>query len=510
MSDEKVTVLAEDASEDFAAMLASQENSQVRVSAGQKVTGKVIEVTEDSVFVNVGVKIDGIMDRKDWLDNEGNLTLNVGDSIEAYVTKATSQEIILARSMNGAGMAAIENAKDAAIPVDGLVSDICKGGFHVNVLGKIAFCPGSQMASGDPKEMVGRTLQFLITRVESRGRNIVVSHRALVDREREANLEKLLETLKEGDITEGTVTRLASFGAFVELAPSIEGMVHLSELSWSRVVKADEAVATGDVVKVKVLKISKEKGRDGREHTRISLSIKAAAGSPWDNIEERLPVGAVVQGKVVRLAPFGAFVEVLPGIEGLVHVSEMVWGRRVNKPEDVVKPGDVVSVKVKDVNTESRRVSLSIRDAEGDPWADVSTRFPVGSVVEGTVESHSKFGLFVSLAPGITGLLPEGIIRSTRTGDKFQNLDKDAPVTLEVQRVDEAARRITLTPQASDIPAGQPASKERKERGDRGERGGRGGKDEDNSWRQHQTAGTSSEGMGIMAQALQRAMQNKH
>lgn len=504
MSEEKVTAPAEEAGENFAEMFASQENSQVRVQAGQKVTGTVIEVTEDSVFVNVGVKIDGIMERKDCLDNEGNLSVKVGDTIEAWVTKASSQEIHLARSMNGAGMAAIENAKDAAIPVDGRVSDICKGGFHVEVLGKTAFCPGSQMASGDPKEMVGRTLQFLITRVESHGRNIVVSHRALADREREANLEKLLETLKEGDITEGTVTRLASFGAFVELAPSVEGMVHLSELSWSRVMKADEAVSVGDKVKVKVLKISKEKGRDGREHTRISLSMKAAAGSPWDTIGERLPVGSIVEGKVMRLAPFGAFVEVLPGIEGLVHVSEMAWGRRVNKPEDIVKPGDVVSVKVKDVNLESHRVSLSIRDAEGDPWVDAATRFPVGSIVEGHVESHSKFGLFVTLAPGITGLLPEGIMRSTRTVDKFQGLEKEAPVTLEVQRVDEAARRITLTPQSSDIPAGSTGPKERKERGERGER-----KDEDNSWRQHQKAG-STDNMGIMAQALQKAMQNKH
>ena len=181
MSDEKV-IPAEDASENFADLLASQENSQVRVQAGQKVTGTVIEVTDDSVFVNVGVKIDGVMDRKDFIDNEGNLTVKAGDEVEAWVTRANSQEIVLAKSMNGAGMAAIEDAKENAIPVDGRVIESCKGGYHVEVLGKTAFCPGSQMAAGDADSVVGRTLQFLITRVESRGRNIVVSHRALLDR----------------------------------------------------------------------------------------------------------------------------------------------------------------------------------------------------------------------------------------------------------------------------------------------------------------------------------------
>ena len=331
MADEKVTA-TEDSGENFAEMFkASQENAQGRVKQGDKVTGTVIDVTDDSVFVNVGVKIDGIMDRKDFIDNEGNLTVKVGDEVEAYVTKATSQEIVLSRSMNGAGMAAIENAKDAGIPVEGRVIDACKGGYHVEILGKTAFCPGSQMAAGEPESLPGQTFQFLITRVESRGRNIVVSHRALVDREREASLEKFLSEVKEGDIIEGKVTRLAPFGAFVEVAPAVEGMIHLSELSWSRVVKADEAVSVGQEVKVKLLKVSKEKGRDGREHTRISLSLKQAQGNPWDDAASKLVIGDIVEGRVVRLAPFGAFVEVLPGIEGLVHISEMSWGRRVNK-----------------------------------------------------------------------------------------------------------------------------------------------------------------------------------
>ncbi len=485
----------------FADMLAEQETTQVRPQVGQKVQGTVIEVTEDSVFVNIGAKIDGIMDRKDFVDSEGKIDVAVGDSIEAYITRANSQEIVLSRSMGGTGMAAIEQAKESGVPVDGRVLETCKGGYRVEVLGKTAFCPGSQMAPGNAESLIGTTIQFIITRVESRGRNIVVSHRALADRLREASLAKLLEDVREGDIVEGKVTRLAPFGAFVELVPGVEGMVHLSELSWSRIMKADEVVKTDDIVQAKILKISKEKSRDGNEHTRISLSIKAALGNPWDDVEHNLPpAGSIVEGKVMRLAPFGAFVEVCPGIEGLVHLSEMSWTRRVNRPEEVVKPGDVVQVKIKEINAESRRVSLSLRDAQADPWADVESRFPAGSTVQGTVESQSKFGVFVSLAPGITGLLPEAIMRATKTAAQFQKLEKDAPVTLEVQRVDATARRITL------VPEGGVQNEQPREKKDGGERRGR--KSGDQSWRQHQKT-ESAGGDNIMAQALQRAMQNK-
>lgn len=223
----------------------------------------------------------------------------------------------------------------------------------------------------DAEALVGRTMQFLIIRVENRGRNIVVSRRALLDRERQENLEKVLASLNVGDTVEGRITRLASFGAFMELAPGVEGMIHLSELSWSRVNSADEAVAVGDMVRAKLLSVSK----DDKGRTRISLSRKKAEGDPWLQAADRLAAGTVVEGKVVRIAPFGAFVELLPGVEGLVHLSEMSWTKRVNKAEDVVNVGDVISVKIKEINVESRRISLSLRDAEGDPWQDADQRF---------------------------------------------------------------------------------------------------------------------------------------
>jgi len=478
----------EDMVEDFAAMLAAHETTSSRLQAGQKVSGTIITIAGDSVFVDVGIKVDGIMERKDILDAEGKETAAPGDTIEAWVIGVSAQEIRLSRSMSGSGVAALEEARDAALPVDGRVTGTVKGGYSVEVLGKTAFCPGSQMeatAPGDAESLVGRTMQFLVTRVENRGRNIVVSRRALLEREREENLAKLLENLNEGDTVEGRISRLAAFGAFVELAPAVEGMIHLSELSWARVGAPDEAVAPGELVRAKVLGIT----RNDKGQVRISLSRKQAEGDPWQDVDQRLAAGAVVQGKVVRLVPFGAFVELLPGIEGLVHISEMSWAKRVAKPEDVLTTGETVSVKIKDINTASRRISLSLRDAEGDPWQDATQRFAVGSNVTGIVESRSQYGLFVSLAPGITGLLPAGVIKNSKNGSEFSKLDKGAEVTLTVQNLDTAARRISLAPVGSELVD----------------------ETEDKAWKQHASVGApaAAGGLGIMAQALQKALQKK-
>ena len=452
MTDEKNLSTFEEGSEDFAAMFAAQEAGTVRLQPGQKVTGTIITITGDSVFVDVGIKLDGIMDRKDILDAEGNESVAPGDSIEVYVVGTSAGEIRLSRSMSGAGMAALEDARDAGVPVDGRVTGTCKGGYTVSVMGKNAFCPGSQMDSvsvADAEALVGRTMQFLIIRVENRGRNIVVSRRALLDRERQENLEKVLASLNVGDTVEGRITRLASFGAFMELAPGVEGMIHLSELSWSRVNSADEAVAVGDMVRAKLLSVSK----DDKGRTRISLSRKKAEGDPWLQAADRLAAGTVVEGKVVRIAPFGAFVELLPGVEGLVHLSEMSWTKRVNKAEDVVNVGDVISVKIKEIN----------------------------------VESRSQFGLFVSLAPGITGLLPAGVIKNAKNSGEFSKLDKGDSVTLVVQSVDTTARRISLAPEGMEEASAA----------------------EDKSWKQHTSSAPKDAGMSIMAQALQKALQNK-
>ena len=229
--------------------------------------------------------------------------------------------------------------------------------------------------------------------------------------------------------------------------------------------------------------------KDDKGRVRISLSRKQAEGDPWADVANKVVAGSVMEGKVVRTAPFGAFVELAPGIEGLVHISELSWTRRVHKAEDVVNVGDVVNVKVKEVNPEARRISLSLRDAEGDPWQDAASRFAPATVVTGTVESRAQFGLFVNLAPGITGLLPAGVIKGCKNAAELNKLDKGDSVTLTVQNLDTAARRISLAPEGYE---GAPAR-------------------EDHSWKQHASTNSSSSagGLNTMAQALQKAMQNK-
>ena len=481
----------EEMTEDFAAMLESHGNSSERLQPGQKVSGVIIALTGDNVFLDVGIKVDGIMDRKDILDANGEPASGMGDTVEAYVVSVSAHEIRLSRSMSGSGVAALEEARDAGVPVDGRVTATCKGGYTVDVMGKRAFCPGSQMdaaAMTDPESVVGRTMPFLITRVESRGRNIVVSHRALMERERQENLVKVLAEIKEGDMLEGRITRLAPFGAFMEVAPAVEGMIHVSELTWTRIANADEAVAPGDTVRAKVLSIT----QDSKGNTRISLSRKQAEGDPWAGAEDKIAAGTVVQGRVVRLAPFGAFVEILPGVEGLVHVSELSWTKRVHKPEEILTAGETVNVKIKEFSLERRRLSLSLRDAEGDPWAQAGELFPVGKEVTGTVESRAQFGVFVSLAPGITGLLPNAVAKNAKgeAAAALAKLDKGDTVTLIVQAVDTAQRRISLAPEGC-APAAEA---------------------QDTSWKKHASAAApveSSGGMGLMAQALQAAMQKK-
>lgn len=475
--------------ENFADLLAQQELSSNQLKPGQKVQGQVIAITGDSVFVNVGLKEDGVIDLKEMLDAEGKPAVGVDDKIEAWVVAVNSGGIRLSRSMSGSGIEALEEARDTGLPVEGRVKGTCKGGYTVETLGKTAFCPGSQMeisSGSQPGDVVGRQMLFLITRIENHGRNIVVSRRAFIERERRESLDKLLGSIKIGDTLEGKVTRLAPFGAFVELAPSVEGLIHLSELSWSRVGAPDEAVSVDDLVRVKVIGI----GEDNKGNTRISLSRKQAQGDPWNEVAGKFKTGDIVEGKATRLAPFGAFVELAPGIEGLVHLSEMAWGKRINKPEEAVTPGERVQVKILEINPDTRRVSLSLKEALGDPWEDAGEKFKPGTKVEGTVESRGQYGVFVALAPGITGLLPASAIKNAKNSSSLSRLSSGDKVGLVVQKVDQDARKISLEP-VTDEDKEQVADK---------------------SWKEHVKSESPRSGhdLGIMAQALQKAMQKNN
>jgi len=469
-----------DDSEDFASMLEMHVSSSESLHVGQKIKAHIIAISGDSVFLDVGIKVDGIMELKDILDAEGEPNAKVGDSVDVWVIKNSAHELLLSKSMSGSGIEALEDAKDLAIPVDGKVIASCKGGYTVQVLGKDAFCPGSQIdiISGDADSYIGTTQKFLITKVESRGRNIVVSRRALLEIERQESLKQLLDSLTIGDVIQGKVTRLADFGAFVEIAPLVEGMVHISELSWSRVKSAEEVLSVGDNIQVKILAI----GEDKKNNLRISLSYKKVSGDPWDSIAKNIDLEKIYDGVVVRTVSFGAFVEIFPGIDGLIHLSELSWGKRIYKAEDVVNVGDKVRVTIKDFSPDNKRISLSLRDAQGDPWADVASKFNVGSEVKGTLESKADFGLFINLDIGITGLLPNAVLKND-DAKSYNKLSIGDEVTVVIKSIDLQSKRISLVPQGAEVT-------------------------EDNSWKEHRTLAkdeTKGFAFGNLGQALQDA-----
>ncbi len=413
---------------------------------GDLVEGQIISIGKSSIYIDTGTKSDGVVEKSELLDENGEFPYAVNDKIKLYVVSLSESEVILSKAISGAGMATmLEDAYRGRTPVEGKVTESIKGGFSVDILGKRAFCPVSQIDVRyveTPEDYIGQTHHFLITRFEENGRNIVVSRRELLNEQIKEERKAFMKTLAEGDTVQGKVTKLMSYGAFIELAPGVEGMAHISELSWSRVEKPEEVVRVDDILAVLVLKIEKAES----DNPKISLSVKQTSGNPWDNMGTTFKPGDQVSGKVVRLATFGAFVEIAPGIDGLVHISEMSHLRRVIRPEDEVREGETVQVVIKAIDMDSKRISLSMKDAAGDPWTGASAKYAPGSVVDASLEKKEGFGLFIHLEPGITGLMPMSNIRQSEDAGKYESLKPGDSVKVLVQEVDEDKRRITLAP----------------------------------------------------------------
>lgn len=414
---------------------------------GDRIKGKIISIGKDSVFMDTGTKVDGTVERAELLNGDGNMPFKEGDEIELYVVGIDDHEIRLSRAISGiGGFELLKDAFENAIPVEGKISATCKGGFQVEMLQRRAFCPISQIDvnyTETPEDYVGQTFQFLITQFGEGGRNIIVSRRKLLAMAIEKDKEAFFITLKAGDIFKGRVTRVMPYGAFVELIPGVEGMVHISELSWSRAEKAEEVVSANDAVWVKVIAVA---DGDKKNQKKISLSMKQVDKNPWDKVTDNFHPGMKVSGKVTRCMNFGVFVEIAPGIEGLVHISEMSYLKRVINPGDVVKPGETVSVMIKEVDAKGRRISLSLRNALGDPWLEVPERFSVGQVVIGVLEKKEKFGYFISLAPGITGLLPKSKFSEAEKPGLIEQMKAGDPIAVAIEEIHPHDRKITLAP----------------------------------------------------------------
>ncbi|MGD9209694.1 MAG: 30S ribosomal protein S1 [Desulfobacteraceae bacterium] len=451
------------------------------IQVGDKISGKIISIGPNAIFVDTGTKIDGVVEREELLTEEGELSCVVGDILDLYVIAANESEIRLSKAISGiGGLNMLMDAQKSGIPVEGKVLQTCKGGFNVEVIKRRAFCPISQMDIKyveEPNIYVGQSYQFLIKRIEENGRNIVISRRELLQQEQKKAQEKFLQNIDEETVLTGKVTRLMPYGAFVELIPGIEGMVHISELSWSRVEKPEEAVKPGDQVKVRILKITSKAKSDQK---KISLSMKQVGQNPWETVQNRFEVGTKVEGKVTRCMKFGAFVEIEEGVEGLVHISEMSYTKRVIHPEDEVKPGQTVWVMIKEIDMTNKRISLSLRDAVGDPWADVNKKFSVGQSVEGTLEKKESFGYFVNLEPGITGLLPISKIKASENAPTIERTKVGGALSVVIEGIQVGQRKISL---------------------------GTGEAKVEEDWRQFSTSSKSS--LGSLGEQLQQALKQK-
>lgn len=434
--------------EDFATLFESYQNvAHENLQVGNKIKGKIISIGQDAVFVDIGRKIDGFVDKAELLDEQGEMPCDEGDSIELYVVSMDESEIRLSRALSGiGGLDLLQDAYANEVPIQGKVTQTCKGGFNVDILHRRAFCPISQMDLKfveTPDDYVGQTFNFLITELEERGKNIVVSRKILMQREQAKAAEQFYKTLNIGSVLDGRVTRIEPYGAFVELAAGVEGMVHISELSWSRIENPEEVISSGETITVKIIDF---KAGDGPSLKKIALSVKQLESDPWNTAGDRFKIGDKITGKVTQCVKFGAFVEIAPGVEGLVHISEMSYIKRVLNPEDVVRPGQRVSVMIKVCDPDKRRISLSLRDAEGDPWLNVPEKYQAGQAVEGAIEKKENFGYFITLEPGITGLLPKSNLNKAATPGMIEKLKEGDTVRVIIEKIDAIARKITLCP----------------------------------------------------------------
>lgn len=423
---------------DFEAALESTFPANKRPEEGELVSGVIAGITPDVVLVSIGAKSEALMDLHE-LDGE-----RVGDSIEAVVVKS-SPDIRLSRRLAVArhAKAQLRAAYEARIPVAGKVLSRNKGGFDVAIGGAggpRAFCPVSQIDVGRHDEaalaqFLGQTFDFRIIEYAEEGRRVVVSRAELLRKEREAKAAEARESLKVGAVVTGRVRSLTDFGAFVDLG-GVDGLVHVTEISRRRVAHAKDALAPGQEVTVKVTKIE----NDGK---RISLSMKELEKDPWDGIAERFAVKAPFSGRIARQADFGLFVEVEPGVDGLVHVSQLPPG--VTLKDESVKPGQIVNGWVREIDPAARRLSLTLREvATHDPWDGISARLPEGALVSGEVESVATFGVFVRLEPGLTGLIPASETRLPRGSNLAKSFAPGQKVDVAVLGVDKERRRISL------------------------------------------------------------------
>ncbi len=411
---------------------------------------------DDFVVVDVGLKSEGLIPREEFENNADDM--KVGDKVQVLFERIDDATGMIELSKRKADrmlnwQRLIDTTREGDV-VEGRVMRKIKGGLLVDI-GVPVFLPASQVDVRRPGEIgdyIGRDVRAAVLKIDTERRNIVISRRKLIEEERESAKKRLMDTLKEGMIINGEVKNIADFGAFVDLG-GIDGLLHITDMSWGRINHPSDMLKMGQKIEVKVLNIDREK-------EKIALGLKQKEISPWEEIEKKYPVGSRVKGEVVNIMSYGAFVRLEPGIEGLVHISEMSWTRRVNHPSELVQPGNPVEVVVLDINKDKQEISLGMKQIEVNPWELVGEKYPKGTVIEGQVRNLANYGAFVEIEPGIDGLLHVSDIswtkKVTHPNEVFKKGDVLRCVVLDVdqekQRVALGLKQLTEDPWLHAIP----------------------------------------------------------
>ncbi len=440
---------------DFGAILEQFEQEQTAFSAGETVTGKIVGVSERGILVDFGYKSEGIVEREEFTNAEGELTAQVGDEIEVVIKSMESGDNFPRLSFSDAkrrrSWVIIEQAfRDEAI-VTGKITGKTKGGLTVDLEGVEAFLPSSQIDSRPIKNLdsyIGQDIETKIIKCSRKRNNIVISRKVITDEVVNAEKAITLSQLSEGYIVQGTIKNLTEYGAFVDLG-GLDGLLHVTDMSWSRLQNPKDMFKSGDNVQVKILKFDREK-------EKVSLGFKQLLPDPWETIAERYPVGAKINGKVSSATDYGAFIELESGVEGLVHVSEMSWSKRQKSPKQMVKNGDEVEVQVLGIDQNDRRISLGMKQLLPNPWESVVSKYQIGSKVSGKVRNLTDFGAFVEIEDGVDGLVHvSDISHSKKIKHPKDVLKRGQDVEAVITKIDIENRRISmsikeLTPSAWD------------------------------------------------------------
>jgi len=432
-----------DQGESFAKLLEKNGTQSARLAPGQKVKARVVSISGDLVYIDIGGKSEGVIDLEEFREKDGSVRIEEGEEVEAFFLSVQNGIRKLTTLVNGYSaveLTSIQSAYEAGLPVNGEVKREVKGGFEVLVGGVRCFCPHSQIDMKGGREggiYLGQTFPFKVLEYEEEGRNIILSRRVLIEKEKQASIDRLKESLKVGAEILGRVSSLQKFGAFVDVG-GMEGLVPMSEISWTRVEKLEDMLALGQEVTVKIISLD-------WDNNRLTLSMKALQPDPWSLAAEKYPVDGRVNGTIVRLAPFGAFVSLEPGIDGLVHISNLGAGRRINHPREVVEVGQRVEVYILSVDAENRKISLSMQP-KVEPKKIVLPE--VGELIEGIVDRVMPYGIFLKMSSGLNGLIPNTEMGTPAGTDHKHMFPSGTEMQVVVVEVDAASNKVRLSRKA--------------------------------------------------------------